>query len=186
LEQLRHLFQGVCDNWLGGLLIGLFAYLVQPSAAFYALWIAVALDFMTKLVELSYGCGGYLKAIQTQRINSKTMFQKAFVKIIAYFVLTVVAYQSKFITTLEAVPILFSTIIYSILFLVEVHSIIENMIGAGCDDLRPLLMRFEKEKERAINGTGNLISDVITNHSESATEQTATAHQNVDEGRKSL
>lgn len=183
LEQLRDLFQNICNNWFGGLLIGLFSYLIEPSAAFYALWIAVALDFMTKMVELSYGCGGYLNAVQTQRINSQTMFRKGFVKILAYFVLMVVAYQSKYITTVESVPIIFSSIIYGMLFLVEVHSIIENMIGAGCDDLRPLLMRFEKEREKAINGSGNLISDVITNHSETATEQTAQAHQLTDENR---
>jgi len=59
------------------------------------------------------------------------------------------------------------------------------MIGAGCDDLRPLLMRFEKERDRVVNGTGNLISDVITNHAETATEQTAQAHQATDENRAS-
>jgi len=183
LEQIRFLFEKICDTWFVGLLVGLCAYLIQPSAAFYALWIAVVLDFITKMVELSYGCGGYLKAVQTQRINSQTMFRKGSVKILAYFVLMVVAYQSKYITTVESVPIIFSSIIYGMLFLVEVHSIIENMIGAGCDDLRPLLMRFEKEREKAINGSGNLISDVITNHSATATEQTAKAHENVDINR---
>lgn len=162
MEQVRHLLQGIADNWLCGLLIGFCAYLIKPSAAFYALWIAVGLDLLTKIVQLSYGSGGFFKAIQSQRLNSKTMFQKAFIKIIAYFTLTVVAYQSKYIVSIEAVPILFSTIIYSILFLVEAHSIIENLIGAGCDDLKPLLMRFDNEKKRAIEGTGNIVSDICT------------------------
>lgn len=163
MDQIRHLYHGIADNWLGGLLIGFCAYLIKPSAAFYALWIAVGLDLLTKIVQLSYGSGGFIKAIQTQRLNSKTMFQKAFVKIIAYFTLTVVAYQSKYIIAIEVVPILFSTIIYSILFLVEVHSIIENLIAAGCDDLKPLLMRFENEKKKAIEGAGNVVSEVVTN-----------------------
>ena len=163
MEQIRNICNGLADNWLCGLILGFCAYLIQPSAAFYALWIAVGLDMLTKLVALSYGSGGFLAAVKTQRLNSKTMFQKAFVKIIAYFTLTVIAYQSRYIVDIEAVPILFSTIIYSILFLVEVHSIIENLIGAGCEDLKPLLMRFEREKQRAIEGTGNIVSDICTN-----------------------
>lgn len=163
MEQLRNICNGLADNWLYGIILGFCTYLIQPSAAFYALWIAVGLDMLTKIIQLSYGSGGFLTAIRTQRLNSKTMFQKAFVKIIAYFTLTVIAYQSRYIVDIEAVPILFSTIIYSILFLVEVHSIIENLIGAGCEDLKPLLMRFEREKQRAIEGTGNIVSDICTN-----------------------
>ena len=160
MEQFRHIYEGIANNWLTGLVLGFFAYLVQPTAAFYALWVAVALDLLTKIVALSYGSGGFFRAIQCQNLNSQTMFRKAFVKILAYFTLTVIAYQSKYIVAIEAVPILFNTIIYSILFLVEVHSIIENLIAAGCEDLKPLLMRFEKEKEKAIQGTGDVISSI--------------------------
>lgn len=161
MEFIRHLFERIADHWFWGLLLGVLTYLVQPTAAFYALWIAVGLDLLTKITALSYGSGGFLKALKTQKLNSHTMFQKAFVKVLAYFTLTVVAYQSKYIVAIEAVPILFSTIIYTILFLVEVHSIIENLIAAGCDDLKPLLMRFEKEKQKAIEGSEVMFSSYV-------------------------
>ncbi|MCK9324482.1 MAG: phage holin family protein [Bacteroidales bacterium] len=165
MEQLKGIYEGIVSNWLAGLVVGFLAYLIQPTAAFYALWVAVGLDLLTKIVALSYGSGGFIRAIKCQNLNSHTMFRKAFVKILAYFTLTVVAYQSKYIIAIEAVPILFSTIIYSILFLVEVHSIIENLIAAGCDDLKPLLMRFDNEKKRAIEGTGSIVSDICATKS---------------------
>lgn len=166
MDSLKHIYEGIINHWLTGIVLGCFAYLVKPTAAFYALWIAVGFDLLTKIVALSYQAGGFLKAIKTQHLNSQTMFRKAFVKVLAYFTLTVIAYQSKYIVAIEAVPILFSTIIYSILFLVEVHSIIENLIGAGCDDLKPLLIRFERERQKAIEGTGNIVNDVMSRETE--------------------
>lgn len=165
MDSIRSMWEGIANTWLYGLVLGFFTYLIQPTAAFYALWIAVGLDMLTKIVALSYGCGGFIAAVRSQRLNSQTMFRKALIKILAYFTLTVVAYQSRYVVAIEAVPILFSTIIYCILFLVEVHSIIENLIAAGCDDLKPLLMRFENEKKRAIEGTGNIVSDVVQTRS---------------------
>ncbi len=74
--------------------------------------------------------------------------------------MTVLAYQSKYIVSIEAVPVLFSSIIYCILFLVEVHSIIENLIDAGAEDLKPLLLRFRRERDKMVGSAGDILSDV--------------------------
>lgn len=172
MEAIKHLYDNMAAHWIWGAVLGIFTYLIKPSAAFYALWIAVGFDLLTKIIYLSVESGGFLTAIKTQKLNSKTMFHKAFIKVVSYFILTVLAYQSRYIVAIEAVPILFSTIIYMILFLVEVHSIIENLIGAGCDDIKPLLMRFENEKKKAIEGTGNIVSDVAQARSQETDERT--------------
>lgn len=145
---------------LWGLLLGVLTYLVDPTAAFYALWVAVLFDLLTKIVALAVKNGGLVRATRERIINSHTMFYRTFIKVLAYFTMTVLAHQSKAIVAIEAVPIIFSTIIYSILFLVEVHSIIENLIEAGAEDLKPLLMRFEREKQRAVEGAGDMIQQV--------------------------
>jgi len=157
LEAMRHIMEQLANLWCwaGGVLLGVFCYLVEPTAAFYALWIAVLLDLLTKVVALSVSHGGFIAATRARFIRSHTMFCKTAIKIVAYFTLTVLAHQSKAIVDIEAVPILFSSVIYSALFLVEVHSIIENLIGAGADDLKPLLLRLEREKQRVLAGEEN-------------------------------
>lgn len=162
-DALKHMFERISDLWLWGFLLGVLTYLVEPTAAFYALWVAVFLDLITKMAALAYKNGGLIAATKAKVINSHTMFYRTFIKVLAYFTMTVLAHQSKAVVEIEAVPIIFSTIIYSILFLVEVYSIIENLIEAGAEDLKPLMLRFQKEKEKVIEGSGDLISDIHEN-----------------------
>lgn|GEM_PF-3480163 len=162
-DALKHMFERISDLWVWGFLLGALTYLVEPTAAFYALWVAVFLDLITKVVALAAKNDGLIAATRMRVINSHTMFYRTFIKVLAYFTMTVLAHQSKAIVEIEAVPIIFSTIIYSILFLVEVYSIIENLIEAGAEDLRPLLLRFQKEKQKAIEGSGDLLNDIYEN-----------------------
>lgn len=163
MDTLVNIFDSVLKNHFaqfGGVVMGVIVYLVDPTAAFYALWISVAIDLFTRIVAQSVKHGGFWAATKSRNITSSEMFRGTSIKIIAYFFMLVLAHQSKYIVDIEAVPILFSSIIYSILFLVEVHSIIENLIDAGAEDLRPLLLRFQKEKENAINAAGDVLSDI--------------------------
>ncbi len=134
-----------------GIILGLLWYLVEPTAAFVALWIAVASDLFTRLLAEAVKAGGFLVAIQTGRIRSRKAFTRTAVKIVGYFILAVVAHQSKSVVQIEQISILFSAIIYSFLFLVESISIVENLVDAGLDSLNPLLLRFRRERERLEN-----------------------------------
>lgn len=163
MDYLTGIFGSVFKNHIaqaGGVIIGAVTYLVAPTAAFYALWIAVFMDLLSRIFAQSSKNGGFWQATKGKHIQSNLMFRGTAIKIVAYFFMTVLAHQSKHIVEIEAVPIVFSTIVYSILFLVEVHSIIENLIDAGAEDLRPLLLRFQKEKEKAVGATEDIISDV--------------------------
>ncbi len=157
MDNLTNLFNNIIINHaaqLGGVVLGIFTFLVAPTAAFYALWIAVLMDLLNRIVAQSIKYNGFWQATKQSRISSKKMFQGTAIKTIAYFFMTVLAYQSKYIVEIEAVPIFFS----SMLFLVEVHSIIENLIDAGAEDLKPLLLRFNNEKIKAVRGAGDLVS----------------------------
>jgi len=162
VEQLREIFSKMADHWLWGTVLGIITYLVEPTAAFYALWIAVFLDLVSKVVALAVKHGGLIRATKLKVIDSHTMFYRAFLKVLAYFSMTVLAHQSKAIVGVESVSIAFSTIIYCILFLVEVYSIIENFVEAGVEDLRLLLIRFKREKEKIIEGEEDLVCDMVT------------------------
>lgn len=166
MDSLYSLLMNILNNHaaqLGGILLGVLTYLVAPTAAFYALWIAVFIDLLTRLVALSVKYGGFWQATKQSHISSKKMFHGTAIKTIAYFFMTVLAHQSKYIVEIEAVPIFFSSIIYCLLFLVEVHSIVENLIDAGAEDLKPLLFRFNREKAKAMQGGSNLLNDICNN-----------------------
>ncbi|GBF35480.1 hypothetical protein DCCM_4609 [Desulfocucumis palustris] len=163
MDNLYNLFTNIINNHaaqLGGIFLGVLTYLVAPTAAFYALWIAVVIDLLTRLVALSVKYGGFWQATRQSQISSKKMFHGTAIKIAAYFFMTVLAHQSKYIVEIEAVPVLFSSIIYCLLFLVEVHSIIENLIDAGAEDLKPLLLRFKREKTRVMQGGKDTLDDI--------------------------
>jgi hypothetical protein len=48
LETINRIYSNHAAQ-VGGIFIGLITYLVEPTAAFYALWIAVVLDLVSRL-----------------------------------------------------------------------------------------------------------------------------------------
>lgn len=129
--------------WLVGFLIGAFTYLVGPGPAFYALWIAVAMDLLSRLMCESVNHGGFFKAIKEGHIQSDKAFRGAKLKIPAYFFMCVFAAQ------IEKFPYeyayLASSVIYGIFFFVELESTCENFMEAGVEEFA-WLKRFSKRK----------------------------------------
>lgn len=153
METLDHIFENLVRNHaahIWGALVGVITYLVEPTAAFVALWIAVAMDLVSRVIAQASKYGGYWKATKNGHIQSKKMLTGTAIKIVAYFFMTVLAYQSKYIVSIDAVPVLFSCIVYGILFWVEVQSIAENFLDAGVEEFRPLLIRIKREKDQMV------------------------------------
>ena len=129
--------------WLVGFLAGAFTYLVGPGPAFYALWIAVACDLLSRLITESVNHGGFFKAIKEGHIQSDKAFRGAKLKIPAYFFMCVFAAQ------IEKFPYeyayLASSVIYGIFFFVELESTCENFLEAGIEEFA-WLKRFSKRK----------------------------------------
>lgn len=129
--------------WLVGFLAGAFTYLVGPGPAFYALWIAVACDLLSRLITESVNHGGFFKAIKEGHIQSDKAFRGAKLKIPAYFFICVFAAQ------IEKFPYeyayLASSVIYGIFFFVELESTCENFLEAGVEEFA-WLKRFSRRK----------------------------------------
>jgi len=129
--------------WLVGFLAGTFTYLVGPGPAFYALWIAVACDLLSRLITESVNHGGFFKAIKEGHIQSDKAFRGAKFKIPAYFFMCVFAAQ------IEKFPYeyayLASSVIYGIFFFVELESTCENFLEAGVEEFA-WLKRFSRRK----------------------------------------
>ena len=129
--------------WLGGFLVGAFTYLVGPGPAFYALWIAVACDLLSRLITESVNHGGFFKAIKEGHIQSDKALRGAKLKIPAYFFMCVFAAQ------IEKFPYeyayLASSVIYGIFFFVELESTCENFLEAGVEEFS-WIKRFSRRK----------------------------------------
>jgi hypothetical protein len=140
--------------WLGGIFIGVVTYLVQPGAAFYALWVVVACDLVSRILTESVNHGGLFRAIKDGHIRSDKAMQGTFIKILAYFIMCVIAAQATRIIPYETASGLVSNIIYSVLFFVELLSIAENFIEAGIEQFK-WLERFSKKKLKGICDDGS-------------------------------
>ncbi len=130
--------------WLGGIFMAMLAYLIgEPGAAFYALWIAVGCDLVSRLITESVNHGGFIRAIREGHIQSDKALSGAKLKIPAYFIMCVFAAQiTRFPYDYAYVA---ASVIYGIFFFVELESVCENFIEAGVEEFA-WLKRFSKRK----------------------------------------
>ena len=126
------------------LLWGILCYLIEPDAAFMAVWLAVLMDLLTKLVAIAAIKGGFVNAVRDGHITSRQAFLGTFVKLTAYFALGVMATQAKYVATIEVASILARTVVFAFLFTVEAVSILENLLDTGLTQLEPLLRALRK------------------------------------------
>lgn len=139
-------------------LFAVFNYLVCPDAAYLpaiaAVWAAVILDILTRLFANSRCAGGFLKAIRTRAISSDTLWSRTAVKVVAYLSLQILAGLSMRVFPLQQVSVAVVTVIYSFLFVREATSVVENLVEAGADDLRPLLFWLRKKEKSIVEDHG--------------------------------
>lgn len=149
--------------WLGGIFMAALAYLIgEPGAAFYALWIAVAMDLLSRLISESVQHDGFFKAIKEGHIQSDKALAGAKIKIPAYFIMCIFAAQiTRFPYEYAYVA---SSVIYGIFFFVELESTCENFIEAGVEEFA-WLKRFSKRKLEQIVEDGEAPSSTTTSSS---------------------
>lgn len=137
-------------NPIWAFFFAVFSYLICPNASYEpaiaAVWIAVLLDLLTRLFANSKKSGGFLKAIKAKEISSDTLFNRTSIKVVAYLSIQILAGLSMKLNHMELVSIAMATIIYSFLFLRESVSVVENLIEAGANDLKPLLYWLKRKE----------------------------------------
>jgi hypothetical protein len=130
------------------------SFLFFPTGAFLtsaiAVGIAVLLDIVTKFVALSAKNGGYLKAVKAGAISSDRLWKGSRIKIFAYLVVAILAGLAYRVVQLDAVGVFFGTVVYSVLFLREAQSIVENLCDAGAD-LKWLALWTKRKEEQILN-----------------------------------
>lgn len=128
-------------------------WVMFPDAAYVpaaiAVGAAVILDILTKFYALAANNGGYIKATKNKIIYSDILWRKTKTKLFAYLVVMILSGLSMRVAPLEQMGIFVATIVYSVIFLRECQSNVENLIDAGAEWLVPFLFWLRK-KERGI------------------------------------
>ena len=135
-----------------GAFLGIFNYVLFPDKAILtsacAVGALIILDIITKYVALSHQAGGYMKAVRNCSISSNKLWDGTRIKLYSYLVVAILVGLSYRVVQLEQLSVFLASVVYSILFLREAQSVLENLCDAGADFR--WLLRWTKNKQDQI------------------------------------
>ena len=134
-----------------GFASGLFCYICFPEKVYMIALVAVLgasfIDIVTKSYSIIINNGGYRNAIRTKQLFSKQLWKGTEVKIISYLSISILTGLSYRVIFLKDAGILLASFVYSVMFMREFQSNIENLIEAGAELDWLLLFSKKKNKE---------------------------------------
>jgi len=150
-EYIEKVISGTKPYWGAGLAI--ISYIMFPDKAYETAALAVGatilLDIITKYIALSHQSHGFRNAVRERRIFSKTLWEGTKIKLVSYLIIAILAGLSYRVTMLAQLSVFLATVVYSVIFLREAQSIIENLIDAGAD-LKWLLVWTRKKEQQIL------------------------------------
>jgi phage-related holin len=143
---------------------GIVSYLAFPEASYQtaatAVLVMIVLDIITKYYALARANNGLFNAFKVGAISSNSFFKGSAKKLVTFMILAIMAGLSYRVQPIGGVSLVMASVVYSIMFLRECQSILENLRDAGHDGLEWFLI-FLKRKEKKILGEGEQGSDAI-------------------------
>ncbi len=104
-------------------------------------------DLLTKLYALSRQSGGIKKAIKGHRISSAKFAKGTIDKLLVFAIMLIVGGCAFRISPYASVATGFMQIVFSLMFLRDILSIIENLTDAGVSGLGPFKKLFKKKMD---------------------------------------
>lgn len=136
-------FLGLVASWMG--------YIVFPEKVYFLSLMAVLgaafLDIITKLIAICKKHGGYKEAVKAKKLFSKSLWEGTKVKIFSYLIISILTGLSYRVVYLKEAGIVIASFVYSVMFMREFQSNVENLIEAGADLHWLLLFSKKKNKE---------------------------------------
>ncbi len=155
--KVKNIYEYIINAFTGakpyiGAVLAFASYVMFPERAYLLSLIAVLgaafLDIITKMYSLSVNDGGYKKAVKNKILFSKTLWKGTEKKIIAYLTVAILTGLSYRVIYLKEAGILLASFVYSVMFMREFQSNVENLVDAG-HDLHWLLL-FSKKKNKEL------------------------------------
>ena len=148
-EYMRKAFTG--SKPIVAFIFSCVSYVIFPDEfhlyALIALLVASLMDIFTKSVSICMNNGGYKNAIRAKKLFSKTLWKGTEIKIISYLSIAILTGISYRMIYLKEVGIIFASFIYTVMFMREFQSNVENLIEAGADLHWLLLWSKKKNKD---------------------------------------
>ncbi|MPM93970.1 hypothetical protein SDC9_141112 [bioreactor metagenome] len=108
---------------------------------------ASLLDIITKWVAICSKAGGYINAIKSKKLSSKAMWDGTRIKIFSYLIVAILTGMAYRVIYLQQFGILLASFVYTIMFLREFESNVENLCDSGSELKWLLLFTRKKSKE---------------------------------------
>lgn len=154
-EYIEKVISGTKPFWSA--IVTVVTFVMFPNGAYlysaFALAGAMVLDIITKYWALSKKAGGYRKAVQTRTIFSATFWLKTSIKLKTYLVVAILSGLAYRVTFLEQIGVFLGTFAYTMMFLREAQSILENLEDAG-GDVGWLIKWTKKKQDRVMDDEG--------------------------------
>ncbi|HHX60992.1 MAG TPA: hypothetical protein GX707_09825 [Epulopiscium sp.] len=115
--------------------------------ALVAVLVASLMDIFTKSYAICMTNGGYKNAVKIKRLFSKNLWKGTEIKIVSYLSIAILTGISYRVIYLKEVGIIFASFIYTVMFMREFQSNVENLIEAGADLHWLLLWSKKKNKD---------------------------------------
>lgn len=143
------------------------------NIAMTSLFTLFTLDFVAKVIDLSRKNGGFIKAVRLGEIRSRIMREKTMYKLVRYAILLSSGNQIANVIehvvgenqiTVYGIPIALGVRTFFILYMCvsELFSILETLIDAGGEDLKPLKEGMESGKKRILDKLLDSLLDSIS------------------------
>lgn len=141
-----------------------------PESAYITTSAAVlgmmALDLFTKLYALSKQAGGLRKAFKQHKINSKSFAKGTMDKLIVFGVLLIICGCAYRISPIESLATWFMQVVFSLMFLRDTLSIIENLTDAGVGGLSLFKRVVKKKLNEYVDEEGSDAMDTENNNTD--------------------
>jgi len=154
-EYLKSAFESVQP--FCALLVSIITFIMFPEGTYLTAFCAVLgvmlLDILTKYYAIGCNHGGIWKSIKGKFINSNDMWVGTSRKIFTYLIIFIMVGLSYRVSPVAGVASFLGTVVYSVLFLRECQSILENLNDAG-SDVGWLLAIVKKRKNKILEDEG--------------------------------
>ena len=138
-EYLKKLFQVDVLFLISGLGAFLYKFLFPEKQYLYgalAVLVIMVLDLATKLFSLSRQGGGLRRSLAEKKISSRAFARGTFDKLLVFGIMMIICGCAYRLTVISEVALWFTQLVYTLMFLRDLLSILENLRDAGVGGLR--------------------------------------------------
>ena len=133
LEYISRAFTGIKP--ILGAIISFAGFVMFPvefyRASFIAVFAAAVIDAITKIYSICKKNGGYRRSVKLRKVFSKTLWKGTEIKFVSYLTVSILTGLSHRVVYLEGLGIFIASFVYSVMFMREFQSNVENLNDAG-------------------------------------------------------